>query len=110
MDRTMKNRIAVVVTIAATWLFAGVVAAKLPPPTEAEKDKAAEAAAKNAWADKVAAFKLCQVESKVAAEYFADAKKAGKVVKPAVATPPCADPGPFVSAPAAATAPAPAKK
>ena len=34
---------------------------------------------------------------RVAAVYHADAKKAGKDAKPPVATPPCADPGPFVS-------------
>ena len=106
----MNNRIAAVVTIAAAWLCAAVAAAKLPPPTEAEKAKAAEAAAKNAWADKVAAYQLCQVENKVAAGYFAAEKKAGKAVKPPVPTPPCADPGPFVYKPAEQAAAAPAKK
>ena len=36
--------------------------------------------------------------------YWGKAKKAGKEAKPATATPPCADPGPFVYPPAAATA------
>jgi hypothetical protein len=43
----------------------------------------------------------------VAAVYYADAKKAGKEVKPPTPTAPCADPGPFVypppAVPAAAT-------
>jgi hypothetical protein len=59
---------------------------------------------------------------RVAAAYFAQAKKDGKAVKPADKTDACADPGPFVyvppappaaagSAPAAvAAAPAPAPK
>ncbi len=106
----MKNRIAAVVTIAAALVFAAGAAAKLPPPTEADKAKAPEAAAKNAWADKVAAYKLCQVENKVAAGYFADAKKAGKAVKPPLATPACVDPGPFAYKPAEQAAAAPAKK
>ena len=43
-------------------------------------------------------YQLCQSMDKVAAAYLADAKKAGKDVKP-VATPPCADPGPFAYTP-----------
>ena len=34
-------------------LFVTPVCAKLPPPTEENKAKAAEAAAKTAWSDKV---------------------------------------------------------
>jgi len=73
--------------------------AKLPPPSDDAKAKAAEAAAKTAHGDKVGAYKLCQSMDRVAATYLADAKKAGKDVKP-VATPPCADPGPFAYTPA----------
>ena len=95
-----------VVVLAAVW--AGPAAlAKLPPPSDEAKAKAAEAAAKTAWSNKVAEYQLCKSMDAVAAGYFAAAKKAGKDVKPPVATPPCADPGPFVYAPPAA-APAPA--
>jgi len=87
-------------------LGASVALAKLPPPSEEAKAKAAEAAAKSAHAAKVDAYRLCQSMDHVAARYLADAKKAGKDVKP-VATPPCVDPGPFGSPPAAA---APAAK
>ena len=86
--------------------------AKLPPLSDEAKAKAAEAAAKTAHGDKVGAYKLCQSMDRVAAGYLAEAKKAGKDVKP-TATPPCADPGPFVYPPPAATpaaAQAPAKK
>ena len=72
--------------------------AKLPPLSDEAKAKADEAKAKTAHGDKVAAYKLCQSMDKVAATYIADAKKAGKDVKP-VATPPCADPGPFAYTP-----------
>ncbi|BDI06797.1 hypothetical protein [Sphaerotilus microaerophilus] len=98
--------------------------AKLPAPSDEAKAKAAEAAAKTAHGNKTADFQLCKAQDRIAAQHQAAARKAGKDVKPAVATPPCTDPGPFVytppvaasgaSAPAAATAtaaaPAPAKK
>ena len=75
--------------------------AKLPPPSDDAKAKAAEAAAKAAHGNKVAAFQLCKSMDRVAAGYLAHAKKAGKDVKP-VDTPACADPGPFVATPPAA--------
>jgi hypothetical protein len=89
-------------------LFASVPAwAKLPPPSEEAKAKAAEAAAKAAHNNKVEAYKLCKSMDQVASGYYANAKKAGKEAAPAVATAPCADPGPFVyTPPAAASAPA----
>lgn len=95
---------------AALLLAAGTAAAKLPPPSDEAKAKAAETAAKTAHTGKVADYQLCKSMDKVAAAYAADAKKAGKPVQP-VATPPCADPGPFVytpPAPASGAAAAPA--
>lgn len=93
----------------------GMALAKLPPPDDAAKAKAAEAAAKAAWQGKVDGYKLCKSQDKVAAQYrttaakpaVADAKAqavpvAGKPAAPASGTPvaaapppPCADPGPF---------------
>ena len=82
--------------------------AKLPPPSDEAKAKSAETAAKAAWTDKVGAYQLCQSMDKVAARYLAEAGKAGKAVQP-TATPPCADPGPFVyTLPVAPAAAAPA--
>jgi len=78
--------------------------AKLPPLSDEAKAKAAEAAAKTAHAGKVAAYQLCLVEDKVAASYLAEAKKAGKDLKP-VATPPCVNPGPLAGAEAPAAKP-----
>lgn len=100
----------------ALLLAAGAAFAKLPPPSDEAKAKAAEAAAKTAHGNKVAEFQLCKVMDKVAAGYAAAQKSAGKAVSP-TATPPCADPGPFVytppgtasAAPAAVAATAPAK-
>lgn len=95
-----------------TLLLAGSVFAKLPTPvlTEEAKAKAAEAAAKTAHGNKVANYQLCKSMDVAAASYFKSAKAAGKAVKPATETPPCADPGAFVypppAAPATAAAPA----
>jgi hypothetical protein len=84
---------------------AGAVFAKLPvpPQDEAAKAKSAETAAKAAWQAKADAFQLCQSQDKLGARY---GKKGGGAGTPA--TPPCADPGPYVStaAPAAPAAPA----
>ncbi|MBK6716024.1 MAG: hypothetical protein IPG57_13250 [Burkholderiales bacterium] len=82
--------------------------AKLPTPSDEAKAKAAEAAAKAAHGNKVAAYQLCKSQDRVAAQHLAAAKKAGKEVKPAVATAACTDPGPFVYLPPAAASGAPA--
>jgi hypothetical protein len=94
-----------------TLFCAAMVSAKLPPLSDEAKAKAADAAAKTAYTDKVAAYKLCKSMEKVAADYHAAAKKAGKATQPPATTPPCTDPGPFVAAaPAKPPEPAPAKK
>ena len=91
----------------AAGLLALPVLAKLPAPSDEAKAKAAEAAAKTAHAGKVDNYKLCLSMDKVAADYHAKAKAAGKDVRPAVETPACADPGAFVyTPPGAASAPA----
>lgn len=92
--------------IGASTLAVPAARAKLPPPSEEAKAKAAEAAAKTAHAGQVDNYKLCKSMEVTAAAYYANAKKAGKETKPPVATPPCADPGPFVYTPAPAAAPA----
>ncbi len=71
--------------------------AKLPAPSDEAKVAAAAAADKAGWANKVAAFKLCQVQDRVAARTVAQMRAAGKTVTP-VSTAPCADPGPYVAA------------
>jgi len=105
----MKTPTVLKVIIAiSTAALAGHAAAKLPPPSDEAKAKAAEAAAKTAHGNKVADYKLCLSMNDVAAKYAAAQKKAGKAVNP-TATPPCADPGPFVYNPPAAPAAAPKK-
>ena len=98
-----------VLIAAAAALFTVAVQAKLPvaPMDDAAKAKAAEAAAKTAHGNKVAAFRLCKSMDRTAAHYYKNAKCTGKDTKPPVDTPACADPGAFVwPVPAAGAAPA----
>ena len=92
-------------------LVSGAAFAKLPAPvlTDEAKAKAAEAAAKTAHGNKVAAFQLCKSMDKAAANHFKTTAGQGKAATPGA--PACVDPGPFVytpapAAPAAAAAPA----
>jgi hypothetical protein len=77
--------------------FCGTSLAKLPPPTDDAKAKAAEAASKAAWTDKVGAYKTCQAMDRVAEAYHRSAKSGGKEAAAPVPTPACVDPGPYVS-------------
>ncbi|MGC4366587.1 hypothetical protein [Hydrogenophaga sp. R2] len=92
-------------------LVSGAAFAKLPAPvlTDEAKAKAAEAAAKTAHGNKVAAYQLCKSMDKAAANHFKTTAGQGK--SPTPGAPACVDPGPFVytpapAAPAAAAAPA----
>ena len=64
---------------------------------EAAEAKAAEAAAKSAWTEKVAAYQLCQAQDRVAAKYRSGAMSAGKATLTPMTTAPCADPGPYAA-------------
>ena len=89
-------------TLLATLLLAMSTSAfaKLPPPNDEAKAKAAEAAAKTAHTAKADGYLLCKTQDKVAAHVQRTNKaKAGKPV----ATAPCADPGKFVYTPPEAT-------
>jgi hypothetical protein len=116
----MKKLPAIVTRLSGSLLFGllvvGQVSAKLPPPSDEAKAKAAEAKAKSAWSDKVAAYKLCLVQDKTVAAYL---KATGKPAGAAEGVAPCKDPGPYVpaddaaklsqaSAPVPTSAPAPA--
>ena len=77
------------------WL-AALALAKLPPPDDAAKAKAAETAAKAAWQAKVDGYQLCKAQDKVAAAYMKTAGKAARkdakpapVAAPAAAARPC---------------------
>jgi len=75
----------------------GVAYAALPPASDAAKEQAKEAAAKGAWSDKVAAYKLCQVQDQVAERYRKDQKGEGKTAPAPMTSASCADPGPFTA-------------
>ena len=110
----MKKTFISLATLVLASLFSASAMAKLPALSDEAKAKAAEAAAKTAHGNKVADFQLCKSREKVAAHYYKTSKASGKQTTPPVATPPCADPGPFVAAAPAPAAPAvaaaPAKK
>lgn len=92
----MKHTAHFVVALVAGGLAASAWA-KLPAPTPEQQAKAQEAAAKTAWAGKVAAFQLCTVEDRIAAAYRQSATAAGKTLGAVVPTPACTDPGPYVA-------------
>lgn len=99
------NALTLALTLApALALVAGSAMAKLPPFSDEAKAKAAEAAARADWSNKVAGYQLCQSMDRVAARYLEQARAAGKSVQP-VATPACTEPGAFVYAPPAAAKP-----
>lgn len=102
----MNDMMKTLVAAGVLTFTASLALAKLPAPSDEAKAKAAEAAAKTAWAGKVDAYLLCKSQDKVVAHY----KKAPapKEVKPPVkgASAPapvagaCVDPGPFAYTPA----------
>ncbi|HSI21435.1 MAG TPA: hypothetical protein VK959_00305 [Methylophilaceae bacterium] len=88
----MRLAAALIVALSTSTAFA-----QLPPPTAADKAKAAEIAAKNAWTTKVGAYQLCLAMDRTAAKYRARLTATEKDVPAAIATAPCTDPGPYVS-------------
>ena len=93
-----------VISLLAAFV-SSVVFAKLPAPNDEAKAKAAEVAAKTAWSGKVDNYLLCKSQDKLAASFYKTAMATGKDTKPAVATPPCADPGAFAYVPVEAAKP-----
>lgn len=76
--------------------------AKLPAPaplSEEAKAKAAEAAARTAHGNKVAAYQLCRSMDVAAANHFKTAAAMGKPVANVANAPACTDPGAFVYVP-----------
>ena len=86
MKRTPSSAVSLAVSLAALPLMLSVLAApalaRLPPLSEEAKAKAEETKARGAHGDKVAAYKLCLAMDKVAADYRARARSAGKEVRP----------------------------
>lgn len=82
-------------TSVAVLLLSMTSVAMAQAPADAQARAKEEAAARAAWAGKMANFELCKSQDAVAEKYFADAKAAGKPTAEPVPTPECADPGPF---------------
>lgn len=79
--------------LATALALAGTAQAKLPPPTEEQAAKQAEAKAKTAEADAKAASDLIAAQDRVAARWIAAQKAKGITVTPTpLAAPP--SPGP----------------
>jgi hypothetical protein len=94
------------VLIPLALALSGAAMAKLPPPSEEAKAKAAETAAKNAWQAKVNGYQLCKAQDKVAAQYRktsggTTAAKDAKAAAPAAADSAAAAPTPAATAAAA---------
>ena len=87
-------RLAAVAPVVAAFAVASAFA-KLPPLPDDVKAKAAEAANKTAWTDKVGAYQLCQSMDRVAAAYRTRSVAAGKPASAPEQTPACTDPGPY---------------
>lgn len=93
------------IVLMAAATLAATAWAKLPPPSDEAKAKAAEAAAKAAHGGKVEAFLLCKSQNKVVAHYTKTAAAASKDAKVPPAPAACVDPGPYVAAAPAGAAP-----
>lgn len=74
---------------------AATAGAKLPDPTPEQRDAAALAAAKAAYANTVDGYNLCMSMDRVAARYIAEQKAAGKTTTPLI-TSACVKPSVFV--------------
>ena len=95
-------KLKLILAIIAMLAF-GAAQAKLSPPSDEAKAKAAEAKEKTDHGGKVAAYKLCLSQNRTAERYMKEHGKKG------AAPPVCQDPGPFkpsAGAPAQAAAPA----
>ena len=69
--------------------------AKIPPPSPEAKAAADAKKSKTEWTEKMAAYKLCQTQDRIAARYF---KMHENATKPTVEVPPCTAPEPYVEA------------
>ena len=78
-------------------VVSGIAFAKLPPISDEAKAKAAEAAAKASWNDKMAMFQLCAAMDRTADAYRRSVKALGKEAPAPAVTAPCANPGQYVA-------------
>ena len=79
------------------FAYASLACGKLPAPSDGENAKATDAAAKAAWSDKVALYKMCLAMDRTADAYRRDLKAASKQIPSPAATAPCTNAGPYVA-------------
>jgi len=89
-------RAALLSAMMAAAVISGPAFAKLPPPSDEAKAKAAETAAKAAWTDKVGHYHLCKTMDRLADGYRKTPAASGKEV-PGASAVPCVDPGPYAA-------------
>jgi hypothetical protein len=92
----MRIALALVASALVAGSLVAPASAKLPPLTDEAKAKAAEAATRSAWTEKVGAYKMCLAMDRSAEVYRTNTKSLGKDAAVPVSMPPCADPGPLV--------------
>ena len=97
-------RVPIVLSLALSFVVPFAVA-KLPPVSDEVKQKAAETAARSAWSDKVAAYKLCLAMDRTADAYRRTVKATGKEPPTPETRAPCSDPGQFTPVPTVAQKP-----
>jgi hypothetical protein len=99
--KTTTNTCALVALLIAAPVFA-----KLPAPSEADKAKTAETAAKTAWTEKVGAYKTCLAGDRAVENFRKNAAADKRIIpEPNPGVPKCVDPGPYVSTLADASKP-----
>lgn len=102
----MHKSMIAMITLAGIMTM-GAADGKLPPLSDEAKAKAAEEKNKVAWADKVAAYKLCLAQDRVAA-YYKKTKKSSAPTAPENAGATATAPSVPTIAPAPAPTPTPA--
>ena len=100
-----KSAINLAITIALTVLCLHQAQAKLALASPEAQAKKAETTAKNAFGDKVLAYKLCLAQDRVAATYLKNKAATGTPVQPVAGLPACQDPGVYVPLAQAAAVP-----
>ena len=93
----VRNLLALAFVAAFSFGLSSGASAKLPPPTEEQKTKAAEVKAKADEAAKKDAEALAKAQDKVASRYIGEQAKLGKTVTPTPIVAPA--PTPVVAAP-----------
>lgn len=86
------------ITFAVFLMISSTAWAQQAAVSPAAQAKAKEAAAKAAWTNQVAAYKLCMAQN-AAAEHYRHNAPSGKAIRPPSTSMVCTDPGPYTYQP-----------